>query len=104
MDPGGVGAVGQLQEVHAEGGGVGTSSVPIGAEHRPWWADFLVIRTNPEEPVMEARSAQQGGVRAPSAGSGRDGACWGPRTNQAVLMLGPPDRGGLGPAERMRRS
>ena len=53
---------------------------------------------------MEARSAQRGGVRAPSAGSGRVGACWGPRTSPAVLMLGPPDRGGLGPAERMRRS
>ena len=60
--------------------------------------------TNPQEPVMEARSAQREGEHAPSAGSGRVGACWGPRTNPAVLMLGPTDRGGLGPAERMRRS
>ena len=44
-----------------------------------------------------------GGARAPSAGSSRVGACWGPRTTPAVLMLGPPNRGGLGPAERMRR-
>ena len=53
---------------------------------------------------MEASSAEREGKHAPSAGFCRVGACWGPRTNPAVLMLGPPDRGGLGPAERMRKS
>ena len=53
---------------------------------------------------MEATSTPWGGVSAPSAGSSRVGACLGPRTSRAVLMLGPPDRGGLGPAEHMRRS
>ena len=46
---------------------------------------------------MEARSTQRGDVRDPSAGFGHVGACWGPRTSPAVLMLGPPDRGGLDP-------
>ena len=53
---------------------------------------------------MEARLTQRGGVRALFAGSGGAGAWWGPRTSPAVLMLGPPGRGGLGPAEHMRRS
>ena len=47
----------------------------------------------PYEPTA-AGERSGGGLRAPSAGSGCVGACGGPRTSPAVLMLGPPDRGG----------
>ena len=81
----------------------GTSNVPIGAENREWEAGYPVPRpAQPREPVVETRSRPQRGVSAPFAGSGRSGARWGTRTSPAVLMLGPPDRGGHGPVEHMR--
>ena len=60
--------------------------------------------TQPQEPMADARVQLQRGMSAPIPGFGPAGACWGTRTNPASLMLGLPSRGGLGPAERTRRS